>query len=75
MRTKTVLLITLLPAGSAAAQSESMRDLERMCSRIVDDPRPASIQANPVVIEAYLGSSEHSFEGLVKSRERAPVEV
>jgi branched-chain amino acid transport system permease protein len=33
---------------------------------------PASIQANQRVIEAYLGSSEHSFDDLVKARPRQP---
>jgi ABC-type branched-subunit amino acid transport system ATPase component/ABC-type branched-subunit amino acid transport system permease subunit len=36
---------------------------------------PASVQSNRRVIEAYLGSAEHSFEDLIKRRERSPVEA
>lgn len=36
---------------------------------------PSSIQSDQRVIEAYLGSSEHSFEDLIKRRQPAVVEV
>ena len=63
MRTKIVLLLTLLAANSAAAQSDSMRDLERMCQRIVDDPRPASLQAMAVVVDAETGARRSYLTG------------
>jgi len=36
---------------------------------------PSSVQSNQRVIEAYLGSAEHSFEDLVRKRKPSVVEV
>jgi tetratricopeptide (TPR) repeat protein len=54
------LLITLIGAPGLAGGQDSMRDLERLCSRIVDDPRPANLTAMQVLIDSETGS-RHSY--------------
>ena len=63
MRSTTALLITLLGATPAAAQSDSMRDLERMCQRIVDDPRQANLQSMKVLVDAETGARRNYLNG------------
>jgi tetratricopeptide repeat protein len=63
MRPTTLLIMVLSAATPASGQNDSMRDLERMCSRIADDPRPANLTAMQVFIDREEGARRSYLTG------------
>jgi tetratricopeptide (TPR) repeat protein len=64
MRSKTLPFLALLsvtpPLG---AQSDDLRELERVCFRVTDDPRPANIELLAPMIEREAGSRASFLKG------------
>ena len=59
-------LLLLLLAGTPTlltAQSDSIRELERSCTRMTDDPRPANLDAMQATIDRETGARASFLTG------------
>ena len=57
------LIALLTTAGLASAQSDAMRELERTCSRMTDDPRPENLEAMQATIDRETGARASYLAG------------
>jgi tetratricopeptide (TPR) repeat protein len=64
MRSRTLSLFALLSVSSALrAQSDDLHELERVCFRVTDDPRPATIELLARMIEREAGARASFLKG------------
>jgi tetratricopeptide (TPR) repeat protein len=64
MRPRTLSLFALLAVAPAlGAQSDDLRELERTCFRVTDDPRPANIELLAPMIERETGARASFLKG------------